>query len=120
LGDDTFLEKCLAEVGEMPCQLNVQDIVTAVCRSYGIDEPSIKSPSQDRISSQARAVAGWLARELSCSTLTEVGKYVNRDIGSISSGVRRLTDRMSKTPILAAQVWSLKVGLENKLGNLEA
>jgi hypothetical protein len=27
---------------------------------------------------------------------------------------------MSKTPILAAQVWSLKVGLENKLGNLEA
>jgi hypothetical protein len=27
---------------------------------------------------------------------------------------------MSKNPVLAAQVWSLKVGLENKLGNLEA
>ena len=120
LGDDIFLEKCLAEVGEIPCQLDVQDIVAAVCSAYGIDEPSIKSPSQDRISSEARAVVGWLARELSCSPLSEVGTYVNRDIGSISSGVRRLTERMSKNPALAAQVWSLKVGLENKLGNLEA
>ena len=120
LGDDTFLERCLAGVVEIPCKLGVQDIVAAVCCAYGIDEPSIKSPSQDRISSEARAVVGWLARELSCATLSEVGTYVNRDIGSISSGVRRLTDRMSKTPSLAAHVWSLKIGLENKLGNLEA
>lgn len=120
LGDDTFLEKCLAGVGEIPCRLDVHDIVAAVCRAYGIDEPSIKAPSQDRLSSEARAVVGWLVRELSCSTLSEVGTYVNRDIGSISSGVRRLTDRMSKTPTLAAQVWSLKTGLEDKLDNLEA
>jgi hypothetical protein len=31
-------------------------------------------------------------------TLTEVGRYVNRDVGSISSAVRRLSERLQDRP----------------------
>lgn len=120
LGDDTFLEKCLAGTGEMPHHLDLQDIVTKVCSAYGIDESALIAPSQDRVSSEARAVIGLLARDLSCATLSEVGRYVNRDVGSISSSVRRLSDRMVQAPQLADCVRSLKANLENKISNLEA
>ena len=78
------------------------------CRAYEVDESSIKSPSQNRIASEARSVLGWLARELDCATLSEVARIVNRDVGSISSAVRRLSQRMQKVPELGERVRSLK------------
>jgi chromosomal replication initiation ATPase DnaA len=79
-----------------------------VCRVYKVDESSIKSPSQNRIASEARSVLGWLARELDCATLSEVARIVNRDVSSISSAVRRLSQRMQEVPELGERVRSLK------------
>jgi len=58
-----------------------------VCRTYGIDEAVIKTVSQNRKSAEARAVAGWLAKELECGTLSEVGMLVNKDVERMSSAV---------------------------------
>lgn len=55
---------------------------------------------------------GWLAHELGCVTLSEVGKLVNRDVGSISSAVRRLSNRMREEPELTERVRVIKVALE--------
>ena len=115
LGDTSFVDKCLSWCGDTPRRLNVQNIINKVCHAYRIDEADIKTPSQQRVASEARAVTGWLARELGCATLTAVGKLLNRDVGSISSSIRRLSDRMQEDPDLADRVRSLKVMIEEEL-----
>jgi chromosomal replication initiation ATPase DnaA len=79
----------------------------------------LKSPSQYRKISEARAVVGWLAREFGCVTLSDVGRLVSRDIGSISSAVHRLSNRMLEDPELAEKIQSLKESVK-KLSILEA
>jgi hypothetical protein len=119
LGDDSFMQKCLSDLDGIPMRLTVQDVADKVCQIYDISETDLKSQSQCRSISEARSVVGWLAQELGCVTLSEVGKLVNRDVGSISSAVRRLSNRMQEVPELAERVQLLKKGL-NELAILEA
>lgn len=112
LGDDNFVDKCLSDARVIPLRLTVKDIAAKVCLVYNIDEAVLKTQTQKRIVSEARAVVGWLARELGCATLTDVGKYVNRDVGSISSAVRRLSERLQDVPELAERVLSLETTLK--------
>jgi REP element-mobilizing transposase RayT len=114
LGDDNFVDKCLSGTGDMPRRLTAQEIVDKVCHAYSTDAATLKMRSQQRAASEARAVVGWLAHELGCVTLSDVGKYFNRDVGSISSSVRRLSDRMLEIPLLADRVRSLKTALEKE------
>ena len=113
LGDYSFVDKCLSRIGDKPLRLTAQEIVDKVCHAYNINEAVLKAQSQQRIASEARAVVGWLARELNCTTFSDVGKLVNRDVGSISSSVRRLSDRMLEAPELADWVRSLKAVFED-------
>lgn len=111
-GDDSFMDKCLSASREPLLRLTVKDIAEKVCLSYDIDAELLKNQTQQRVVSEARAVVGWLARELGCATLTDVGKHVNRDVGSISSAVRRLSERLQDRAELAERVLSLKAMLE--------
>jgi REP element-mobilizing transposase RayT len=120
LVDDHFLDKCLSGSEMLPCQLSIQEIVNRVCRNYCIRVDMLQDPSQRRIASEARAVVGWLARELGYCTLSDVGRLFKRDVGSISSAVRRLSERMQKDSELVERVTVLKAELETKLNNLEA
>jgi len=120
LGDDSFVDKCLSLYGDKPPRVTAQEIVDKVCHAYNIDAATLKALSQQRTASEARAVAGWLARESGLVTLSDVGKLVNRDVGSISSSVLRLTYRMQKVPELADRVRALKAGIVEQLNNLEA
>jgi REP element-mobilizing transposase RayT len=113
LGDDNFVDQCLSDSGGMRLRLTAKEIADRVCLAYNIDEGTLKTQSQQRVFSEARAVVGWLARELGCVTLSEVGKHVNRDVGSISSSVRRLSERMQEAPELADRVRALKAALEH-------
>jgi putative transposase len=108
LGDDSFMDTCLSGSRDIPLRLTAQDIADKVCLAFDIDAALIKTRSQQRVASEARAAIGWLARELGCGTLSDVGKLVNRDVGSISSAVRRLSDRMQEMPALADCMLSLK------------
>ena len=112
LGDDSFADKCLSWRGDMARHLTLQEIIDKVCNAYVIDEAGLKTSSQQRVASEARAVVGWLAREMGCATFTAVGKFVNRDVGSISSSVRRLSKRMQEEQELADRVRSVKRILE--------
>jgi hypothetical protein len=114
LGDDRFQEKCLAGSDRLPLRLNAREIVAKVCRTYAIDEAQIKTASQSRKNSEARAVAGLLAKELGCGTLSEVGMLVNRDVGSMSPAVRRLSKRMVNGQQLAVQIQNLKAVVTSK------
>ena len=114
LGDDNFMDKCLSGLGERQRRLTAQQIAEAVTRTYGMSLADLRANSQQRIASEARAVAGWLARESGCVSLSAIANLVNRDVGSISSSVRRLSDRMPDVPGLADRVQSLRDLLEKQ------
>ncbi len=112
LGDDSFMDRCLAGTGGIPHRVSAQQIIDKVCLAYRLDSSVLQSKSQQRIASEARAVAGWLARESGCVTLSDVARLVNRDVGSISSAVRRLSGRMQEEPELNNRMKYLKADLE--------
>ena len=118
LGNDRFVDLCLSGSGEKLSRVTAQDIVDKVCEVYAIDGATIQRHSQQRHASEARAVAGWIAGETGV-TLSSVARVVNREVGSISSSVRRLTKRMQHFPELAGQVQTIKELLLHQLGNLE-
>ncbi|MHB1379964.1 MAG: transposase [Desulfurivibrionaceae bacterium] len=108
LGDDNFMDKCLSDSDWRPLYLTAQQIVDTVCLAYHIDSSILKTKSQQRRASEARAVAGWLAHKSGYVTLSSIAKLVNRDVGSISSAVRRLSDRIQEDTELEARVKSLE------------
>jgi hypothetical protein len=112
LGNVSFVEKCLFGSDGIPLRLTAREIIDRVCLLYEVTETELECQSQCRNISEARAVVGWLAREFGCATLSEVGKLVNRDVGSISSAVRRLTNRMREVPELAVRVQTLKESIK--------
>ncbi|OKY73772.1 MAG: transposase [Desulfobulbaceae bacterium DB1] len=114
LGDDNFMDRCLSGSGEMPLRLIAQQIIDQVCLAYHIDVSILKAKSQQRTASEARAMAGWLARESGCVTLSSIAKLVNRDVGSISSAVRRLSDRVQDDPVLAEKMRSLQITMQGE------
>ena len=114
LGDDSFMDRCLAGSEETPSRLTPQQITDKVCRAYNIEHSVLQARSQQRIASEARAVAGWLALESGCVTLSDIARLVNRDVGSISSSVRRLTDRLQEEPELARRLLALKAEIEEE------
>jgi REP element-mobilizing transposase RayT len=114
LGDDSFMDKCLVNTGGLPLCITAQQIVDKVCSAYNVDLAALQTNSQRRSITEARAVAGWLARESGCVTLSDIAELVNRDIGSISSAVRRLSDRIQQEPELANQVQLSKATLHKR------
>ena len=107
LGNDHFVERCLSDCGENSNRLTAQEIIDKVCEAYGVDRATIQAPLQQRHVSEARAVAGWLAKDAGI-TLSAVARLVNRDVGSISSSVRRISSRMQEFPGLAGRVRGIK------------
>ena len=112
LGDDGFIDRCLSDSRVTPLRLTIKEIADIICLAYDIDEEVLKAKTQQRVASEARAVVGWLARELDCATLSDVGRYINRDVGTVSSAVRRLSEHMRDRPEMAERVLTLKIMLE--------
>ena len=77
-------------------------------RGNGMKEAELKGPGQRRDKSEVRAVVGWLAMEYGSATLSEVGKRFNRDVGTMSSAVRRLVDRAMDEQLLRERMEGLK------------
>jgi len=64
-------------------------------------------------------VGDWLPKVPVPLGFFDVERLVNRNVGSISSIVLRLSERMQESPTLADRVWSLKVALGKQLNDLE-
>lgn len=119
LGDDLFLERVWSDAGETGLHKPPLDLLIAtVCHSYGLTPAELRSAGQRRSASEGRAMLGWLAQETGGCTLTDIGKMTGRDIGTISSAVRRLTDRAAGDGALREKMERLKRQVQ--VANLEA
>ena len=75
-----------------------------MCREYGLSPEELRAPTQSRLASEARAVVGWLARESGSATFVAVGEEVRREVPTISSAVRRLSERAGRDAALKGRL----------------
>jgi putative transposase len=121
LGDDRFLEQIAGSAGESPkSKPSLKEIVALVCQHYAIEKAALVNPSQRRQLAEARAMVAWLAKRFESATLTQVGCCFNRDVGTMSSALRRLVQRAERVSELKREMEKLQMELRGKLGNLEA
>lgn len=119
VGNEAFTESALGAVDECVTRVPLATIITHICSKMAIDFSLLSAPTQARRVTEARAIIGWLAREMGAATLSEIARRFNRDVGTISSAVRRLEDRAGATPVLAEHLRSFLKSL-SELANLEA
>ncbi len=86
----------------------MDNLVRTVYRECGLSPDELRAPTQSRLASEARAVVGWLARELGSATLVAVGEEVRREVSTISSAVRRLSERAGRDAALRGRLDAIK------------
>jgi REP element-mobilizing transposase RayT len=112
LGDDDFLDRIHSKsrLGRAKVP-SIEIVIQTVGREYGVEEVELRTATQRRKLSEARAMVGWLTLTLECGTLTDAGHRVNRDVGTMSSAVQRLVDRSGREPALKQRMERLKSSL---------
>ena len=115
LGDDDFITNALKQVNQaLPATLSPQTLIEAVCQQRNITGVELKSADRNRRLAEARALAAYLALETGAVTLTALGSLLNRDVATLSNGVRRFREKLSENPGLRQETNRLQNQL---LGN---
>ena len=70
-------------------------VVRYVCKYFGVDETQLKSPHRSKNISEPRQIAIYLIRELTGLQLEAIGKYFNRDHGTISASIKKIQGLLS-------------------------
>jgi putative transposase len=109
LGDDNFANDALklANLRRRP-GFTLADVVASVCRNYGITEQQLRSQGKMRPYSEARALAALLVHESSHLSLTELGKFLNRNIAPLGRAARLLASRTGTDSLIAERIEELR------------
>lgn len=109
LGDDSFVDKVLVQANEKgQRKLGLNEITTAVCRSYAIATKELAIPGKYRNLSEARGITAWLILETGNGSLVELGKFTGRDVTTLSAVVGNLRERAKTDSALAERMVNLK------------
>lgn len=108
LGDDTFLDKVLAQADEKPTRkIRMDKITAAVCREYRIEELDLAAPGKYRNLSEARGMAAWLILESGHGTIAELGKLTGRDPTTLCRVAKHLQIKAKTDSALADRMKKL-------------
>jgi len=91
LGDDDFMEVAYAKSKtERSKPPTLDDIVRVVAEHYELEPSELERKSRGHKQSEARYIIAWLCTETGAATLTKVAERFQRDLATISGGVRRI------------------------------
>ncbi len=111
LGDDRFMERVSGVAGKRPANLlQLDSIMEVVCGSYDVSKVDLSTPGRRRDLAEARALVAYLAITFGKVSLTEVATRFERDVATLSTGVRRLTLRSRSDRISQAAKAVLRKG----------
>ncbi len=111
LGDDAFADEALRQTEEkLAYKVSMDEVISEVCRCYGISEGTFSATGKIRPASEARAVAAFLVRETPQLSMTELAKRTGREISAISQAARRLEKVLKEKKPLELMIGQL---LEN-------
>lgn len=97
-------ERVLATMQPDATKPYVERIVSVVADQYGYSFGMMTSRDRTQRVAEARHIAIYLARELTDSTVVELGEVLKRDHGSITYAVASIKERIETEPLLAARV----------------
>jgi len=89
LGDDAFLARVVALAQPVRPSVSLEDIAVAVCQELQLDLADVRCPSQRRTVSRARGLITARAIEARAASLSEVARWLDRDISSVSRAAQR-------------------------------
>jgi putative transposase len=95
LGDDTFLQKLSVPTRYRFPATSLESIASQVCQEFEIDLQRLRAPTQHPKHSRARALIASRAIDAHVATLSDVARYLNRNVSSLSRAVNRYCPRGS-------------------------
>jgi REP element-mobilizing transposase RayT len=105
LGDDVFLDRIFNRKASTSKKPSIHEIESAVCLAFSLSSDKLRKIGTLHKPAQARALIGLVATQLETATLTETSKYFQRDVATLSTGIKRLTAKI-KNSGLKAGPWS--------------
>ena len=109
LGDENFSEKALALAEEKwKNRWTLNQILDAVCLSYGLDQEILLEPGKKQPCAEARGIAAYLVQEEEHLSLTDLGNILNRDSSALSRAAGRLRERKRNNSNLADKIASTR------------
>jgi len=116
LGDEYFVLDILDRVEEtLPQKPDLETVIEAIEAIIGHDARMLlTSSARDARSFEVRALAAWATIQFSNATLTELGKYCNRDQSTMSCAARRIEELQPVRPDLADKMKRLRATLTHR------
>jgi putative transposase len=109
MGDESFAAHALAAADKLPeCKPDVNAVVAAVKKMYGISDESLGSQGRLRMVSEARGLAAWATLELSSGKLTELAPLVGRAPSTLTCAVQRIEQRRKKDSLIGEKMERLR------------
>ncbi len=85
-------------------QLTVEDVVSLICRSFGLTQAQLSSKSRRQNLVAARNTAFFLLRRHTELTLEEIGEYFNRKHSTVLKGITAVEHEISRRTPLGGQL----------------
>jgi REP element-mobilizing transposase RayT len=112
LGDDAFVERALEQAGEQAGNPpSVEAIIDAVAGEFGVAPAALTEPSRARCLSEARGLAGLIARETGAAGLSELARRFGRDQSNISRAAHRAEELAAADDACAARLHRVRNAL---------
>ena len=95
LGGDRFVQELAIKTGNNRNKrsLTPEELVEVVAEVFKLKPWEITGPSRARDLAEARAMVAWLGMDECNLTLTEISKYLQRDLPTMSKQVKNLRNR---------------------------
>ena len=95
IGDDQFMERVQeSEDAVRRDWLTLDDIISSVCKVYGMKREELSASGKNRTATEARSMVALIAQDHPKLTVTEAAAAFQRDTSSLSAGAKRLRERL--------------------------
>lgn len=113
LGDEYFILDSLEETeAVLPQKPGLEAVIVAIESVIGRDARQLLTAAgREARSFEARALAAWATVEFSSATLTELGRFCNRDQSTMSCAARRIAELRALRPDIDKKMEQLRAAL---------
>jgi chromosomal replication initiator protein len=113
--DIALAEKVVSHIVALqPQTTTVEDVISAVAQHYNIPEKAIMAQNRSREVTAARHVAAYLSKELTESSLTEIGyRMGKRTHATILHSIAYVRETMEFDPVLRQHIAQLQSALKH-------
>lgn len=119
-GEDNFLNEVLQRAEATPLRRpDLETTLQLVVGYFHLDLEELRLPGQNQDVSRVRAFVAWAVIEFSDATLTELGRWLSRDVSTLSSAIKRLREKSKNDMRIKKDMDALK-GQLAKIATLQA